>query len=247
MTMNTRDLLDHLLGGGSTSGDSREGGRQGVSGAELLSGVLSGRGKSALAGGALGFLLGNRKARRMGGKLAVYGGMAALGVMAYRAYGNWQQQQGTATGAEPVTVDRLSGPVVEEHGHAILRALIGAAKADGHVDDREREMIDEEVARLSSDGELQRWFDAELRKPLDPAEIASSASTPEMAAEMYLISTLVVDEQNFMEKSYLEELARQLQLDQALVAELETQASEPRGKFGREPCQVNARGDVRSV
>ena len=41
---------------------------------------------------------------------------------------------------------------------------------------------------------------------------------------MYLASVLVVDEESFMERSYLTELARQLKLEPALKAELEQQA-----------------------
>ncbi|HDY99031.1 MAG TPA: tellurite resistance TerB family protein, partial [Pseudomonas sabulinigri] len=117
--------------------------------------------------------------------------------------------------------DRLPAPQAEQHSHAILRAVIGAAKADGHVDDRERELIDGEIAKLTNDVAMQQWFDRELNKPLDPSEIASAASTPEMAAEMYLASVLIVDEESFMERSYLQELASQLKLDPALKAELE--------------------------
>jgi uncharacterized membrane protein YebE (DUF533 family) len=62
-----------------------------------------------------------------------------------------------------------------------------------------------------------------LNKPLDPAEVARAASTPEMAAEMYIASVLMVDEEHFMERAYLEELARQLKLDPALKGELEAQ------------------------
>lgn len=64
----------------------------------------------------------------------------------------------------------------------------------------------------------------ELRKFLDPAEVASAASTPALAAEMYLASLLMVDETAFMERAYLDELARQLQLAPGLKSELETQA-----------------------
>jgi uncharacterized membrane protein YebE (DUF533 family) len=46
-----------------------------------------------------------------------------------------------------------------------------------------------------------------------------------MGAEMYLASLLVVDEQNYMEKAYLTELARQLELDPSLVSELQTQVA----------------------
>jgi uncharacterized membrane protein YebE (DUF533 family) len=45
-----------------------------------------------------------------------------------------------------------------------------------------------------------------------------------MAAEMYLVSILVVDEENFMERAYLQELAKQLRLAPELQTELSTQA-----------------------
>jgi uncharacterized membrane protein YebE (DUF533 family) len=106
---------------------------------------------------------------------------------------------------------------------AILKALIAAAKADGHVDDRERELIEGEFRRIDADPQTQQWLHAELQKPLDPAEIARAATTPELASEMYLASLLAADEQNFMERAYLDELARQLKIDDALKATLEQQ------------------------
>ncbi|GAB58056.1 tellurite resistance TerB family protein [Rheinheimera nanhaiensis] len=220
--MNTKGLLDQLFKQGSELLSANS--KTSASGSSGFGGLLSGKAGAALGGGALGLLLGSKKGRKMGGKILTYGGLAALGVVAYKAYSNYQQQQSAAARGEPQTIDRLPAPQAEQHSHAILRAIIAAAKADGHIDDRERELIDNEIARLTSDGSLQQWFDAELRKPLDPADIATSASTPEMAAEMYLASVLVVDEENFMERSYLTELARQLKLDPALKAELEQQA-----------------------
>lgn len=41
-----------------------------------------------------------------------------------------------------------------------------------------------------------------------------------MAAEMYLASLIMIDEDSFMEKAYLDELARQLKLDGSLKAEI---------------------------
>ncbi|MBU2112161.1 MAG: tellurite resistance TerB family protein [Gammaproteobacteria bacterium] len=226
--MNTKGLLDQLFKQGSAllSGSNSAGAASsGASGSGGLAGLLSGKAGAALGGGAIGLLLGSKKGRKMGGKILTYGGLAALGVVAYKAYSNYQQQQGAKVSqAEPQTIDRLPAVQAEQHSHAILRAIIAAAKADGHIDDRERELIDNEIARLTSDGSLQHWFDAELKKPLDPADIAQSAATPEMAAEMYLASVLVVDEENFMERSYLAELARQLKLDPVLKTELEQQA-----------------------
>lgn len=169
-------------------------------------------------------LLGSKKARKLGGKALTYGGLAALGVVAYKAYSNYQQQnKASVSQAEPQTVDRIAPAQVEQHSKAILQALIGAAKADGHIDDRERQLIDEEVAKFNNDPELIQWLDQQLRKPLDPAEIARAATTPEIAAEMYLASKLVIDEESFMERAYLQELAQQLKLDSALKSELDKQ------------------------
>ncbi|MBU0902747.1 MAG: tellurite resistance TerB family protein [Gammaproteobacteria bacterium] len=241
--MITRGLLDQLLKSGQdlmqqkSAGSSVGGSAGGLGGAlgGLLGGggkggqggdlgtLLKGAGGGALAAGALGLLLGNKSARKMGGKALTYGGLAALGVVAYKAYNNWQAQQANAPQVEPQTLDRLPAPQAELHSQAILKALVGAAKADGHVDARERQLIEGELVKLTSDAELQHWLQAELNKPLDPAEIARAASTPEMAAEMYVASVLMVDEEHFMERAYLEELARQLKLDPALKTELEAQ------------------------
>lgn len=201
--------LDGLLGGSSQ-------GQRPTSGSGPLN---AGFGKGALAGGALGLLLGSNRTTR---KLATYGGLAALGVMAYKAYSEHKQQQGAAV--EPRTLDRLPPAEAELHSRAVLKALVGAAKADGHIDARERSVIEGEFSRIDDDAELRGWLSAELEKPLDPADVASAATTPEIAAEMYLASVLAADEQSFMERAYLDELARKLQLDDALKAKLEQQA-----------------------
>ncbi len=248
--MKTSGLLDQLLKSGqdllqkqqssvTRSTPSKSSGSLGdmVSGAggplgSLLGGA-GGTGKGALATGALSMLMGSRRGRRMGGKAVTYGGLAALGMLAYKAYGNWQAQQAQRGGAgeaqpntaqtEPKTVDRLPPYQVEEHSRAILKALVAAAKADGHVDEQERKMIEAELAQLTEDPELQHWLETELNKPLDPVEVAAAAATPEMASEMYLASVLMVDEEQFMERAYLDELARQLKLEAGLKAELESQ------------------------
>ncbi|MDH4652987.1 tellurite resistance TerB family protein [Pseudomonas sp. JS3066] len=226
--MNTRGLLDQLLKSGQDLLQQKTAGKSGgFSGGKSNSGdlgsLLKGAGGGALAAGALGLLLGNKSARKLGGKALTYGGLAALGVLAYKAYGNWQAQQAGAPQSEPQTLDRLPAPQAEQHSQAILKALVAAAKADGHVDARERQLIEEELAKLTQDADLRRWLDAELNKPLDPMDVARAATTPEMAAEMYLASVLMVDEEHFMERAYLEELARQLRLDPGLKAELERQ------------------------
>lgn len=209
--MSLNGFLDHLLKSAAPTTLSGSDGRGGIGGM-----LGSDFGKGTLAGGALGLLLGRNKATR---KLATYGGLAALGMMAYRAYGDYRAQQGTAV--QPQTVDRLPPPQAGLHGEAILRALVAAAKADGHLDARERQVIEGEFARIAPEVEVQQWLKAELDKPLDPAEVARSASTPEIASEMYLASLVAADDQNYMERAYLDELARQLKIDAALKQRLE--------------------------
>ncbi|SDT95222.1 Uncharacterized membrane protein YebE, DUF533 family [Pseudomonas pohangensis] len=225
--MITRGLLDQLLKSGQSllqDNAAKQAGNNPAGAAGGLTDLLGGAGGSALAAGALGLLLGsNKTVRKVGGNALTYGGLAALGVMAYKAYGNWQAQQGSTPASEPQTLDRLPAPQAEQHSQAILRALVAAAKADGHIDDRERQLIEGEFSKLTQDHEVQQWLAAELNKPLDPGEVARAASSPEMAAEMYLASLLMVDQQHFMERAYLDELARQLQLAPALKQELEAQ------------------------
>lgn len=91
--MNTRGLLDQLLksgqqmlqqngAGGASSGlggalGGLLGGGAGKSGGSDLGSMLKGAG----GGAALAMLLGNKRVRKVGGKVAVYGGLAALGVL----------------------------------------------------------------------------------------------------------------------------------------------------------------------
>lgn len=203
----------------------------------------AGAATGAASTGALGLLLGSKQALRQAGKVAKYGGIAAIGLMAYKAYSQWQAQQArqgatqaAAAGQQeamapaalppPRTVDQLTGPEAETHSRAIFGAMIAAAKADGHLDSRERGLLDAELTRLAADHALRQWVQAELERPLDPTQVARSAQgDPGLAAEMYLASLLVADDQSFMERAYLDELARQLSLPAELKSRLEAQAA----------------------
>jgi uncharacterized membrane protein YebE (DUF533 family) len=231
--MNAQGMLEQLL----KSGLSMIEGKAQVPGAPAAGGGNAGWGKfgaGAATGGALGLLLGSKRGRRFGGKALKLGSVAALGVLAYKAYETWQakeqaqsdQRQGAASPpAElPRTVNLLPAPEIEQHSLAMLKSMVAAAKADGHLDERERGLVEAELRRLQADASTRRWFEDELRRPLDPAEVARAAGSPEMAAEMYLASLLVADETGFMERAYLDELARQLRLPEGLKVELERQA-----------------------
>ena len=231
--MNAQGMLEQLLRSGLSMIEGRAqapGSGSSSSGGQVQWGQV---GAGAAAGGALGLLLGSKRGRRFGGKALKVGSVAALGLLAYKAYGQWQAQQRAAQSPQPGTapapaelrtVNLLPGPEAEQHSRAMLMSMIAAAKADGHLDERERGLVEAELQRVAADVETRQWFEAELRRPLDPADVARAAATPELAAEMYLASLLVADETSFMERAYLDELARQLRLPEGLKVELERQA-----------------------
>lgn len=177
-------------------------------------------GTAALSTGALGSLVGGRRRRGLFGRATRFGGMMALAGVAYQAYSQWQQQkQGRPVTDRPL--DQLSADEANRHSQAMVKAIIAAAKADGHVDEQERQMIEEQIARNQDNPSLKQWLDQELRKPLDPRDVARSAETPEMAAEIYTASVLIADERNEREQRYLDELARHMKIPPDLKARLE--------------------------
>lgn len=186
-------------------------------------------GKGAATGGLLGLLVGTQSGRRLGGKALKYGSLAALGMLAYKAYDNWQQQQRAAGAAAPAPAappQVLPAPEAEQRSRRLLKAMVAAAKADGHLDDAERAKVEDAFTRLEADAATRQWLEAELRRPLDPADVArEAAGAPEQASEVYLASLLVVDETSTMERLYLDELARQLRLPDDLRRQLEAQAA----------------------
>ncbi|MND59601.1 Inner membrane protein YebE [compost metagenome] len=239
--MNTSDLLEQLLRAGQASSAQRGGAGMasqdplgGLGG--LLGGLMGGGGgANAGLGGLLGGILGGGAGGSpmgggsMGGSRGSSGGMnyaalASLGMMAFKAYQAWQQQQAAAPQQALRTVDQLSGAEADDHSLAILRALIAAAKADGRIDEQEKQAIYAEIGRHTDDPQLQAWLDQEVQRPLDAAEVAQSAQDPGMAAEMYLASVMLVDDQQQAERAYLDELAYQLKLDPDLQNHLEQQA-----------------------
>jgi uncharacterized membrane protein YebE (DUF533 family) len=240
--MNTSDLLEQLLRGQASAGQPNGaaaggglGGLGGLLGGLLGGGAVSGGGGAPAGGlGGLGGLLGGLLggAGGLGGGTqsrsgaSNYAALASLGMMAFQAYQAWQRSQAAAAPQQaPQTANLLAGPEVEAHSHAVLRALIAAAKADGRIDESEKHLIGSEIGRHTDDPQLQQWLDAEVAKPLDANEVAQAAQgDPAMAAEMYLASVMLVDDQQDAERNYLDELAAALQIDPELQVHLEQQA-----------------------
>lgn len=189
----------------------------------------------AAVGGVLGLLLGTRRGRSLGGSALKLGSVAAIGAVAWKAYQDHQARQqaqaaAPAAGAPQVlpaaaAFEALPAAQLEQHSRAMLKAMIAAAKADGHMDEREQGLLQTELQRSEADAATRAWVQSELQRPVDPAEVAAAATGPEMASEIYLASLLVVDQTSTMERAYLDVLARELRLSPGLKADLETRAA----------------------
>lgn len=185
------------------------------------SNTLKSLGAGAVGGGLVNLLMGSKKSKKLGkkvGKNALkVGGIALLGGLAYKVYNDYQSKQLDSLPQEEFNANDTI------HQELIIKAMIAAAKADGHVDQAEMARIEEAIRQADADQDLQQLVHRELNKPLDPRDVANLARSPQQASEIYLASLIVIDEQNFMEKAYLQELAKQLQLAPEVTQQLALQ------------------------
>ncbi len=256
---NAKGLLDMIMGGlgqppqdagpppsgPGAAGQAPQGGAFGAGGlggvadqAKQAMGNLPGWAGPAALGGLAGLMLGSKGGRKMLGKGAMVGGLAALGGLAYKAYRDWESEKGSAPQAQPAPgmgpaeappQDGRFLPMPgdsageETQAMALLKAMIAAAKADGHIDAEEQRRIFEKIGASELTAEDKSLLMDELSKPLDIREVAHLASSPELAAEIYAASVLMVDEQSAVERAYLDELAGRLALPPGLARHIEGQ------------------------
>ncbi len=191
---------------------------------EARDAMLKGLGKGALAGGILALLLGTRGGRRLTGSAVKLGTLAALGTIGYQAYRKWQAGHGeTVELGSPI--NELAGPAANERSLALIKAMIAAAKADGTMDAAEAKSIRQQMVDLGLDGDLSRILETEIAKPLDVQGVAQLADSPAAAVEMYLASTLVIDQANPSEKQYLTKLAAALGLPGDVVEVVDSETA----------------------
>ncbi|TIO78408.1 MAG: tellurite resistance TerB family protein [Mesorhizobium sp.] len=191
-----------------------------------------------LAAGALAaVLLGTGTGRQVTGAAIKLGGLAAIGGLAYKAYQNYKN------GAEPARApatdepellpppkDTAFDPSQAPQGEAeftlmLVRAMISAAKADGHVDDEERQKIADKLKLAGIGADAEKFLMTELESPLDLDTLVASAKTDAQKLELYTASRLTIDPNTRTERGYLDLLAGRLGLPDALVDHVEATVS----------------------
>lgn len=227
--MDAARLLEQFLGNGSPGAgpDNRSRSTTGPTGSGLA-GVAGG----VAAGGILGLLVGNKKARKTakslaGGAVGI-GGAAALGAIAYKAYGSWQKRQSQnahVPATQPVTYAPAVPSPDAEFKLGLIKAMIAAAYADQHIDAEEQRAIFESIDRFSLTADEKALLFDTLRNPPGLEEIAGLPRSPEEAAEIYLASRIAIDPDHPAELAYLQQLAHRLSLPYDLVSDLNQQAA----------------------
>ncbi len=229
--LDPKKLLDELLGSNvpGTTGTVREKADQAVDLAK----------KNPLATGAIvAVLLGTRAGRGLTGSAVKLGGLAAIAGLGYKAWQNYKAGNApaeTVANGEPVLIEapKDSGfdPSAEsgearEFALVLVRAMISAARADGHIDDQERSRIGDKLALSGLDAEAQDFLARELEAPIDLDAIIGAAKTEAQKVELYTASRLTIEPETRAERGYLDMLAGRLQLPDALVDHIEATVSQ---------------------
>ncbi|BCH23085.1 protein YebE [Mesorhizobium sp. L-8-10] len=233
--LDPKKLLDDLLGSTipGTSGTLREKAGQATQLAK----------DNPLATGALvAVLLGTSAGRQVTGSALKVGGLAAIAGLAYKAYQNYrsgdQPAQQTDASGTPAREPELLPPPSDTEFHPaqapqgedefalmLIRAMIAAANADGHIDDEERKKIADRVSLAGLDGEAQDFLMSEIEHPLSIDALVAAAQTEAQKVELYTASRLTIEPDSRAERGYLDLLAGRLKLPDALVDHVEATVS----------------------
>lgn len=190
-----------------------------------------------LASGALAaVLLGTKTGRSLGGSALKLGGLAAIAGLGYTAYKNWQAGQqpqpadaSTATTAEPALLPPPdnSGFGLEDKANdadfalILVRAMIAAARSDGHIDSAEREAILGKVRLGGLGADAEAFLEQELANPVDIDAIVAAATSESQKVELYTASRIAIEPDSRAERGYLDLLAGRLGLADSLVDHIE--------------------------
>ncbi|MDE1992494.1 MAG: tellurite resistance TerB family protein [Rhizobiaceae bacterium] len=225
--IDARKLLDQFLG-------SQVPGMQGSVRDKATEAINLARDNPMATSAIAGLLLGTKTGRGIAGNALTLGGLAAIAGLGYQAYKNYQagstpQPAPQSAGAEPQLLPPPSdsgfstAPAVasNEFALSLIRAMIAAARADGHIDDAERQHILGKVQQSGVGAEAEAFFEKELANPVDLDAIVASASTEEQRVQLYAASRLAIEPDSRAERGYLDLLAGRLGLADALVDHIE--------------------------
>ena len=191
-----------------------------------------------LAAGALAaVLLGTGAGRAVTGSAVRLGGLAAIATLGYKAWQNYKNGDAPAQTTDAGQPDLIAPPTDagfstsdpaapnKEFTLVLVRAMIAAARADGHINDEEKAKIGDKLALSGMDRDAQDFLANELSAPVDLDALVAAAETEAQRVELYTASRLTIDPKSRAERGYLDQLAGRLQLPDALVDHIEATVS----------------------
>jgi uncharacterized membrane protein YebE (DUF533 family) len=223
MQMNMKALLNQFSG--NAHNQAANGNTMSDTLGKITSHLPGGLAGGAVAGGIMSLIMSNKSARKAAGTAATYGGAALLGGLAYKAYKNWQAGQNDQA---LVSQNSFTSPEImsSDYQLTLIKGMIGAARADGHIDAEEQKNIYASIDRMDLSTETKAMVFDLIRHPVSIEEIASGAHTMEQKTELYLVSSMVIDPDHPSEKQWLSNLASLLGLPEELALQLQMQAQQ---------------------
>ena len=110
--------------------------------------------------------------------------------------------------------------------NCLIKAMIAAAKADGHIDSAEMDRIFETIERMELSADLKVLVPDLLRQPITVEGVVRGVDGLEHKAEVYVVSCLAIDEDDPRERAYLDQLASSLNLPDDLSNQIRLQAQQ---------------------
>ncbi len=212
--------------GGSSSGGGLGGllgsltnGSKGTQGGGIgdLLGSLAGGSKNAQGGGLgdlLGSLTGSSNNSQQGGGLggllnSLAGSSQNNGGSAPMANNNSAGGLGDLLSSAFAGQEVKAEPDQEKQAELILKAMISAAKADGHIDAKEQQKITEHIGDITPE-EIE-FVRNEMQSPLDIEGLIASIPTG-MEQQVYMMSLLAIDLDSQVEAEYMDKLGKGLKI-----------------------------------
>lgn len=164
-------------------------------------------------GGLAGLLVANKSSRKL---LAKYGTGALLaggGAIAGTVLWNKYKDRVRAAHRDEPHYGEHTSPL-DLRTERLILALVFAAKSDGHIDDKERAAIEQQLREAGVEEQGRTLVAQAIEQPLDPQRLALSVKNEEEALELYFLSCAAIDIDHFMERSYLNALGDALKIPQ---------------------------------
>lgn len=173
----------------------------------------------ALLGGLAGALLGGKGA---GGNILKGALVAGGGAYLWNKYKDKIQGANAST---PQYGNTQSDP--KAHAERLVRALVYAAKSDGHIDDQERAAITKQVQQLGLAQDEIDLVQKAIDEPLDPKLVAKGVKNADEALQIFTLSCAAVDIDSQQERMYLDELAAALNIPADVKTDIENKIQQP--------------------